>query len=380
MSGWKESVVFESKGVMLEAKMRGSKRRMKRWLGSNKLKSDSVSKVGARLDRLDSEAMRLGWNDSSRRERVSLLAEIWSGLRKEEQKWRQKSRVKWLKEGDRNSKFFHMMADGRRRRNFIGDLTFNGVVVQNPKLIKEGVLNFFQDHFKNVNWQRPKINGLNFNLLSVAEKEGLEMEFKVEEVWETVNGWDGNKAPGLDELNLNFINKDWEEIREDFMTFILEFYDDGSVVRELNTTFITLIPKKKRLTMVNDFRPIRLVGSMHKILANVLSNRIKRVMKSVGGDFQMAFVEGRQITNSFVIAEEIINKWKRDGDGGVVIKLDFEKAYDSTDPGFLDEVLGCMGFGDRWRSWISECVSSPLMSILINGSPTPQFGIKRGLR
>ena len=85
MGGLKELVVKGSKGTLLAAKMRGSKSRMKRWLRSNKLKSDSVSKAEARLDCIDSEAVRCGWNDSLRMERVSLLTEIWSGLRKEEQ-------------------------------------------------------------------------------------------------------------------------------------------------------------------------------------------------------------------------------------------------------------------------------------------------------
>ena len=72
---------------------------------------------------------------------------------------------------------------------------------------------------------------------------------------------------------------------------------------------------------------------MYKILAKVLANRIRRVMYSIIGDFQMAFVKGWQITDSFVIAEEIINKWKEERDGGIVIKLDFEKVYDSVNHG-----------------------------------------------
>ena len=102
------------------------------------------------------------------------------------------------------------------------------------------------------------------------------MEFTEEEVWDAVNGCDGNKAPGPDGLNLNFIKKNWGEIGKDFMAFIREFYEDSSVIRELNTTFIALIPKNKRPATVNDFRPISLVGSMYKILAKVLSNRIKK--------------------------------------------------------------------------------------------------------
>ena len=65
------------------------------------------------------------------------------------------------------------------------------------------------------------------------------------------------------------------------MNFLREFYSDGSVIRDLNKTFITLIPKILKLETTKDYRPISLVGSMYKLLAKVLSNRLKRVMNSV---------------------------------------------------------------------------------------------------
>ncbi|KAK3197988.1 hypothetical protein Dsin_021403 [Dipteronia sinensis] len=66
--------------------------------------------------------------------------------------------------------------------------------------------------------------------------------------------------------------------------------------------------------------------------------------------------------------------------GGLMIKLDFEKAYDSLDHVFLDHMLNELGFGWKWCQWIRNFISSPAVSVLVNGSPTRQFGIKRGLR
>ena len=94
----------------------------------------------------------------------------------------------------------------------------------------------------------------------------------------------------------------------------------------------------------------------------------------------MAFVSNRHIIDRFVIAEEIIHSWKKNKEWGLLVKLDFEKTYDSIDHVFLDNMLESMGFGSRWRNWMRNCVSSPLLSILVNGCPTPEFGIERGLR
>ncbi|KAK3199333.1 hypothetical protein Dsin_022748 [Dipteronia sinensis] len=163
---------------------------------------------------------------------------------------------------------------------------------------------------------------------------------------------------GPNGINLQFVKANWEEIRGDFMGFLKEFHKDGAIVKELNRSFIALIPKVGKPETMGDFRPISLKGSMYK----------------------MASVSGRQILDSFVLADEIINSWKSDREGGILIKLDFEKAYDSVEFGFLDAMMSDMGFGNKWRGWINECISSPLVSVLVNRSSTNQFGIERGLR
>ncbi|PNY01537.1 cysteine-rich receptor-like protein kinase [Trifolium pratense] len=63
-----------------------------------------------------------------------------------------------------------------------------------------------------------------------------------------------------------------------------------------------------------------------------------------------------------------------------MFKVDFEKAYDSVDWEFLDFVMLKIGFHEKWRRWISECLKSASISVLVNGSPTKEFGMGRGLR
>ena len=94
----------------------------------------------------------------------------------------------------------------------------------------------------------------------------------------------------------------------------------------------------------------------------------------------MAFVNNRQITDNFVIAEEVIHLWRKEREGGLIIKFDFKKSYDSVDHEFLDSIMKDMGFGARWRMWMRNCITSPSLSVLVNGSPTYEFGIERGLR
>ncbi|KAK3220740.1 hypothetical protein Dsin_014710 [Dipteronia sinensis] len=77
----------------------------------------------------------------------------------------------------------------------------------------------------------------------------------------------------------------------------------------------------------------------------------------------MAFGKGRQIIDSFVVASEIINKWRKDSEDSILVKLDLEKAYVSVNHSFLDDVLVDMSFGDKWRNSMRCCISSLMLSV-----------------
>jgi hypothetical protein len=148
----------------------------------------------------------------------------------------------------------------------------------------------------------------------------------------------------------------------------------------LNATFIALIPKVDSPQRLNDFRPISLVGSLYKILAKVLANRLRLVIGSVISESQTAFVKDRQILDGILIANEIVDEAKKSKKELLLFKVDFEKAYDSVDWGYLDAVMGRMDFPPLWRKWMKECVCTATASVLVNGSPTDEFPLERGLR
>ncbi|XP_028116485.1 uncharacterized protein LOC114314229 [Camellia sinensis] len=95
---------------------------------------------------------------------------------------------------------------------------------------------------------------------------------------------------------------------------------------------------------------------------------------------QSAFLSGRTILDGVLIANEVVDGWKKAKRKSLILKLDFEKAYDSVDWEFLFFMLSRFGFGDRWIAWIRECISSARLSILVNGSPTDEFFPQKGLR
>lgn len=102
------------------------------------------------------------------------------------------------------------------------------------------------------------------------------------------------------------------------MLFFSHVYESEKFAKEINTTFLVLIPKKGGVEELKDFRPISLVGSVYKILAKVLANRLRKFWL----DSQHAFIEGRQILDAALIANEDINSIIKQRKGGLLCKLE----------------------------------------------------------
>lgn len=95
---------------------------------------------------------------------------------------------------------------------------------------------------------------------------------------------------------------------------------------------------------------------------------------------QTAFVGGRKILDGVLLANEITCSEKSVKKELCLLQVDFAKAYDSVNWDFLGSIMEQMRFGAIWRSWIRGCLSSVKISVLVNGSPTKDFGMERGFR
>ncbi|GJV51737.1 putative RNA-directed DNA polymerase, eukaryota, reverse transcriptase zinc-binding domain protein [Tanacetum coccineum] len=181
-------------------------------------------------------------------------------------------------------------------------------------------------------------------------------------------------------FNFNFIKAYWDILKAEFFSCIKYFESTGSFANSCNPSFIVLIPKKSNPLGFSDYRPISLIGCVYKVISKILALRLAKVISSMIGPNQTAFLTGRKMLDACLIANEVIRMAKIEDHKLPLFKVDFEKALDSVCWNFLLDIMIQMGFGDKWRRWIASCPSSASISVLINGPPSKEFEMERGLR
>lgn len=381
IDSWSEHPNSNHPIIIFKEKLKALKIVLKKWLGDvinkevNDLKTLRIS-----LDLIDMKAENGALNSHDKEYRLNLLKEISDLEKAKTHDLKQKAKVKWVVEGDENTKFFHGIINNKLRRSRINGLLIDSSWVTDPNHIKNHIFDFFKTKFDEPDGLYPSFSSSLFNTLSFEDASFLESSFSSEEIKDAV--WDcGNeKAPGPDGFTFKLFKCHWDVVGNDIISFAKNFENLGHIQRGCNSSFIALVPKVNEPLQIEEFRPISLIGSQYKIIAKILANRILKVISTVVSEVQTAYIKGRQIIDGPLLVNEIIAWATKKNEKFMMFKVDFEKAFDSLNWIFLDSVMTQMGFGIKWRNWIKGCLKSAYGSVLVNGSPTQEFQIKKGLR
>ena len=180
------------------------------------------------------------------------------------------------------------------------------------------------------------------------------------------------KAPGLDGMPPIFFQHFWSICGEVVTSTVLDFLNHGMSPPNFKETHVVLIPKIKEPKKVSNYRPISLCNVVYKLAFKATANRLKKFLPSIISETQSAFMHGRLITDNVLVAFETMHhiSQKKGGKvGEMAIKLDMSKAYDRVEWTCLEKIMEKLGFVDKWRKLIMQCVTTVTYAIKINGSP-----------
>lgn len=108
-----------------------------------------------------------------------------------------------------------------------------------------------------------------------------------------------NKSPGPDGYSVEFIRASWDTVGGDVVAAVSEFFRNGRLLKDLNTTAIALIPKKSEACSFGDYRPISCCNVVYKVISKIIANRLKPILQKCVSPNQAAFLKGRDLGKMF---------------------------------------------------------------------------------
>jgi len=301
----------------------------------------------------------------------------------EEVFWREKSRVKWHLEGDRNTRYFHRLTKIKNSTKTISSIRNGDDIITDPDLIASHLTNHFQNIFCNSSVLQVNnlvedcvpelINDHTNNLLTLLPTE--------KEIHDAVLAFNRDSAPGPDGFGAIFFHTYWNIVKMDVIKAMQEFFTTGKLLNNFNSNTIVLIPKNSNADTVNQYRPIALANFKFKIISKILADRLAPIMPHIILEEQRGFIKGRNIKDCICLTSEAVNLLNKKAFGGnMACKIDISKAFDTLDWSFLMQVLLKFGFNTKFCSWILTILESAKLSVSVNGKQHGFFSCKRGVR
>uniref|UniRef100_A0A2N9FNM3 Reverse transcriptase domain-containing protein n=1 Tax=Fagus sylvatica TaxID=28930 RepID=A0A2N9FNM3_FAGSY len=316
-----------------------------------------------------------------------LLHEFTSISNAEEAFFKQKSRNKWLNLGDQNNTYFHNLVKVRQAKATIKCLVDeDGRRFDNPEDLKQLVVSFYKNLLGSATEVHEQhmiqtVTGLFQDEMPEDIKCRLKQPVSNKEIKDVIFGMGNDKAPGPDGFTALFFKKSWPIIHGSVTEAIRSFFISGKLLKEVNSTIISLIPKVPNPTTVSDFRPIACCNVIYKCITKILANRLQIYLGSLVSSNQSAFIKGRSISENILLAHELVRNYHSSrGSSRCAIKADLRKAYDSVDWNFILMCLLAAGCPPKFVNWIKECITNSRFTISLNGSLVGYFPGGKGLR
>ena len=267
-----------------------------------------------RIKELNSQIESLQCNqvsEANARLEGKLLGELNEWLIRNDVLWKQKSRELWLRDGDRNTKFFHLSTIIRRRHNSIDAVrSDSGDWIIDQKGIREHFQTKFISLFsEEETFFPPDLEHLIQPSISSEDNVELCRVPTPDEIKGVLFDMQSLKAPGPDGFPPLFYKHFWPTVGAHVIKAVQSFFINGKMLPETNRNFIVLIPKIPNPSNVNHYRPISLCNVVYKVISKLLVVKLRPFLDKLISPSQSAFVPGRWIAENQVLVKELMHSF-----------------------------------------------------------------------
>ena len=289
-----------------------------------------------------------------------------------------RSRARWMREGEKSSKYFFSLEKERYNSKLMSQLLINGRLINDPDEILRAQSDFYRTLYT-------EDSSVSFNLVNQsqvvvtqADKLELDGDVSLAEFSNALRKLKIDRTPGLDGLPPEFYVAFWDQLGPLYLDMIHQSITDKKLCLSARRGVISLIPKKGRdMQLLKNWRPITLLNADYKILAKTLALRLKKVINYIISNDQTGFLEGRQISTTIRRTMDSITYCEKNGIQAYLISLDYEKCFDKISYSAIRGSLKYFGIGDKFVSLVDLLLSDFWSCTTNNGFCSNYFRVER---
>ena len=299
-----------------------------------------------------------------------------------------RARAKIIEDDEKPTNFFCNLEKYNYTSKIVSKLETNdGKIITDQFDILNETKRFYEDLYASKDSQLEDIDlfelfrNTDIKRLNKDESDSLEGPITYREVSLILKAMSNNRSPGSDGFTAEFFKIFWKKMGH----FVVRSINYGFSKGELSITqregIITCIPKdNKPRHFVKNFRPISLLNCVYKIASGVIAARIKSTLQKLIHSDQTGFIAGRYIGENTRLIYDIMQYTEENNIPGLLLSVDFEKAFDSVSWPFIYKVMEFFGFGNSIISWIKTFNNNVKLSVNQCGNLSSFFNIGRGCR
>ena len=298
-----------------------------------------------------------------------------------------RAKIKWAEEGEKPTRYFCSLES----RNYVNKTIpkvqqENGNTIKTQEEILKEVQKFYsnlyapQNSEKDINDQ-DILKNLQHPVLTNIESSNLEGEITADEISNVLRNMKNNKSPGSDGFTVEFFKFFFKDFKHFIRRSINEGYQKGTFSVTQRQGIITCLPKgDKPRQFLKNWRPITLLNVIYKIASGCIAQRLKSVLPKLISSDQTGFLSGRYIGENTRLIYDLMNYVEEENIPGLLLVVDFEKAFESISWDFIGEVLEFFKFGPSMKKWISVLYNNISSAVTQCGFLSDFFNIGRGCR
>ena len=339
------------------------------------------------FDQIDKSLARDPHNEDMIRNREAIRVKLEILEREAAKSAQTRARMKWIEEGEKNTKYFLNLEKSKANAKLFPKLEVDNKVLTN----QFDILKAQNEHFSKLYSKPPTdkeeemdnfFQTLEIPQISAEHKTECEGLINIVEATEALKSMKNGSSPGLDGLTTEFIKMFWLQLNVTIIESYNAAFRKGTLSYSQSSAVITLIHKGKNLpkSSLNNWRPISLTNTDYKLLAKCLAARLSYIIPTIINEDQSGYVKGRNIASAIRTIDDVIEYLRVKEKPGLLLALDFSKAFDTISKKFLIQAFQRFGFGDSFLQWIKTLLANTHSCINYNGWLSDSFELKCGVR